>query len=72
MKTEDIVFEAGKDLDKLISGYWYIREGYERALECKNPDCHHADKSKEDLQAGYDRIAAQICHKIVNLIMEVA
>lgn len=71
MRVEDVTFEGGETLEGLIAGYWHIQEGYEKAFGCTNPDCHHAEVSKEDLQVGYDRAVAQICHKIVSLITEV-
>lgn len=67
---DDVVYEAGDDLEFLISGYWKLRYDFERAVLCDNPDCHHASMDRAAATASYNSMVADLCGKIINLIEE--
>jgi len=68
--AEDFVFSAGEELADIVAGYWHLREGAERALECDIPDCHHQSVDREEIKTSYDRQLASICHQVMELLMD--
>jgi hypothetical protein len=66
----DVVYEAGDDLEFLISAYWKYRYDFERAVLCDNPDCHHANMDRAAATASYNSVVADLCGQIVAVIEE--
>jgi hypothetical protein len=66
--VDDVVFEERLSLEEILAGYWYLRAGYERALNCKNAECFHAELDIASVKASYEEQLASMCHEIVALI----
>ena len=64
----DALYEAGDELEFLISGYWKLRYDFERAVLCDNPGCHHADMDRDKATASYNSMVADLCGQIVDVI----
>lgn len=61
---------AINELEALMGGYRHWTEGFERAMECTNPDCHHAEIDKKAAVEAYNAEMTKLCHRIVAVLEE--
>lgn len=54
-------------VDEILGSYYHLVNGAERALDCKNPNCH-PDSEKELVRKYYTESLAQLCHDLVEAI----
>lgn len=68
MRTEDIIADAGAELEYLIAAYWRLSEIYDRTVTCDNPECEHSKADKESITNWCNAQAAQLLREFVTTI----